>query len=72
MKNLRTFSKRFSSVFAFVFGLLVLVNCQPARSEKMTDDKPEKDQSIMLALLLDTAIVWMDLSTRQSHNYGRL
>ncbi|HEY3403672.1 MAG TPA: hypothetical protein VGK59_09815 [Ohtaekwangia sp.] len=55
MKNLRTVSKRLSRAFAFVFGLLILVNCQPARSERMSDDKPEKDQSIMLALLLDTS-----------------
>lgn len=55
MKNLRTLGKRFFKAFAFVFGMLMLIDCQPARSEKITHNKPEKDQRIMLALLLDTS-----------------
>lgn len=55
MKNLRTLGKRFFKAFVFVFGTLMLIHCQPARSEKITENKPEKDQRIMLALLLDTS-----------------
>jgi hypothetical protein len=57
MKTIRTFTKRFPGTIFYCLILMTLVCCQPAHSEKIVDDKPtiSKDQSIMLALLLDTS-----------------
>jgi hypothetical protein len=57
MKTLRSISHRFSKVIIPFLVLIVLIITSPsAKAEKSTPDlKPAKDQSIMLALLLDTS-----------------
>jgi hypothetical protein len=56
MKNLRNTATRYSKVLSFCFTTLLLIHCQPARSENPVAVKPDPDkQSIMLALLLDTS-----------------
>jgi hypothetical protein len=57
MKTIRTFTKRFSKIVFSFLTLMTLAYCHPARSEKINADQPStsKDQSIMLALLLDTS-----------------
>jgi hypothetical protein len=56
MKNLRNTAKRYAKVLSFCLTTLLLIHCQPARSENPVTVKPEPDkQSIMLALLLDTS-----------------
>lgn len=60
MKTIRKISQRLSkTLFAFL-TITLLVGIQPAhskavRSDEILKDKPSKDQSIMLALLLDTS-----------------
>jgi hypothetical protein len=59
MKTLRKFCQPFSRLFVPLMVTLLLFQCQPARSESkaIVPEKPqaEKDQRIMLALLLDTS-----------------
>jgi hypothetical protein len=58
MRTIRNIAQHFSSaVVPLLVLVLMLTSSVPARSEKMTFiDKPaEKDQTIMLALLLDTS-----------------
>lgn len=58
MKYLRTFSKRFSRTGVFLLIMLLLLSIiRPAVAEARRSDHPRvvKDQSIMLALLLDTS-----------------
>lgn len=55
MHNALSFLPRLTTL---AFMLLVMIHCQPVRSETPVAPKPaaaEKDQSIMLALLLDTS-----------------
>lgn len=57
MKTIRKFSQRISKALVPIVILIVLViQPQQGKSEHVTiDPKPEKDQAIMLALLLDTS-----------------
>jgi hypothetical protein len=57
MKTIHTSLSFLPRLATLTLILLVLIQCQPARSEAPAGDKPdtEKDQSIMLALLLDTS-----------------
>ena len=58
MKKIRIVSQRFrEGIVALLTTVLLLANSQPARSESAVSNSPapEKDQSIMLALLLDTS-----------------
>jgi hypothetical protein len=57
MKTIRTFSLHFSkAIIPFLVLILMLTSTKPARAAKLTlRPAPEKDQSIMLALLLDTS-----------------
>src|SRR5690242_13523945 len=55
MKNLRNAIRRSSKVVLFCLTTMLMMHCQQARSESRTDPAPEKKQSIMLALLLDTS-----------------
>lgn len=56
MKNLRNAVKRYPRLVALCLVSVLLIHCQPARSESHADPKPDPDkQSIMLALLLDTS-----------------
>jgi hypothetical protein len=57
MKTIHTSLSFLPRLATLALILLVLIQCQPARSEAPAVDKPgtEKDQSIMLALLLDTS-----------------
>ena len=58
MKTIRKFSQRLSSIVAAIITTVMLLNCQPAYSDdtgKAPESVPEKDQSIMLAILLDTS-----------------
>lgn len=56
---LHTISSRFAKVFALLMVAALSVNCESARSESSrhlpVEPAPEKGQSIMLALLLDTS-----------------
>ena len=54
MKNQRNAAKPFSKLISFCLIAVLLMQCQPARSETVVKPKPSK-QSIMLALLLDTS-----------------
>src|SRR6188768_3999938 len=57
MKTIRKFSQRVATVMSpFLITVFMLSGFQPAKSAPVfTDPAPEKDQSIMLALLLDTS-----------------
>lgn len=57
MKTIRTFSLHFSkAIIPFLVLILMLTSTKPARAGKiLLRPAPEKDQSIMLALLLDTS-----------------
>src|SRR5688572_5676526 len=57
MKTIRAFIKRVPKAAFYFLILITLVHCQPARSEKIIAERlsNSKDQSIMLALLLDTS-----------------
>jgi hypothetical protein len=56
METFRNIAKQFSALFGFCLTAILLMHCQPARSERNVNPKPEPDkQSIMLALLLDTS-----------------
>jgi len=57
MKTIRTSALLLPRLATLLFLLLVTVHCQPVHSENRVGDKPaaEKDQKIMLALLLDTS-----------------
>jgi hypothetical protein len=57
MKTIRTFSLHFSkAIIPFLVVILLLTSTKPARAGKiLSRPAPEKDQSIMLALLLDTS-----------------
>ena len=57
MKTIRKWSQRFSLVILPLMAMMLL-HCQPAHSETKTTESHtpvEKDQSIMLAILLDTS-----------------
>jgi hypothetical protein len=57
MKTLRTLSKRFSKVIAPFLVLVLLLNGHKssAASTAIDPPKPDRDQKIMIALLLDTS-----------------
>jgi hypothetical protein len=57
MKTIRTFSLHFSkAIIPFLVLILMLTSTKPAHAAKLLPlPAPEKDQSIMLALLLDTS-----------------
>jgi hypothetical protein len=54
MKTRTHFHKNCISVLTAA-GMLLMLNCQPVHSEPPSTSSPEKDQRIMLALLLDTS-----------------
>lgn len=57
MKNLRNSVRRSSKLLVFCMTMILMIHCQQAHSESRTepDPTPDKKQSIMLALLLDTS-----------------
>jgi hypothetical protein len=57
MKTLRTLSKRFSKVLVPMLILVLLVNGYPSTAKPVSVEptRPERDQKIMIALLLDTS-----------------
>jgi von Willebrand factor type A domain len=56
MKTIRNTARQFPCIFGFVLTAMLLMNCQPARSESTANPGPDPDkQTIMLALLLDTS-----------------
>lgn len=57
MKTIRTLTNRAAKIIFSLLTLLTLTYCHPAKSEKLNAGKPAAsgDQSIMLALLLDTS-----------------
>jgi hypothetical protein len=55
MKTLRTLGKRFSKVLVPILVTVLLSNGIPSKAEQKPLPKPEKDQKIMIALLLDTS-----------------
>ncbi|MFZ6012036.1 MAG: vWA domain-containing protein [Bacteroidota bacterium] len=57
MKTIRTLNERFSLAIVPLLMIILLLNGQPARSEAVRTEAaaPAPDQTIMLALLLDTS-----------------
>jgi hypothetical protein len=54
METARQFIKKMPLIGTLLLLIMLLVSCQPARSERAKPD-PEKDKNIMLAILLDTS-----------------
>jgi hypothetical protein len=54
MKTMRQFAKNAIPAWVPLLMVFLLINCHPAKSETVKPD-PEKDASIMLAILLDTS-----------------
>jgi hypothetical protein len=56
METIRTISKRFSKIIIPFLTLVLLITSSPAKSNTVVNSAPpEKDQSVMIALLLDTS-----------------
>jgi hypothetical protein len=56
MKTIRKFSQNIFRILSFILTAVFMLQCQPARSEKIVPVAvEEKGQRIMLALLLDTS-----------------